>query len=1209
MTKSAFGSFPVIPGNGMARQRTFIKTLLVVKLTVLLLTITLFSAQAGTMAQRLSITGKNLTFKQIFASVEQQTGYVVFGNRELFAVRETFSLNVQDVLLEDLMTEILKDQPFEYSIAGRTILISNRAPASPGKRVPELQAAPVTGRVVDSSGAPVQGASVRLKPGNKGAFTNADGGFVIANVPPGDYTLEISLVGHQSIVQKITVSGNETLALGSFTIQVNPRAMNEVVVTNTVNTGYQRILPQQTTGSIAQISTKEYESRINVDFLSGLQNRLPGLLINNDVQFQGNNLFQIRGISTMTGNPTPLIVVDGYPTDLSLNDINPNEIESVTILKDAAAAAIYGVRASNGVIIIDRKKGVAGKAQVAFRSTWGFRPHEDYSRYRYASTKVATDILRENYKDGEDVNFGFYRGLIFNDISTDGNTFFGSDNTRALLINKSLGTITQQQMEDGFEKLSEYNNADDYEKYFLRTALTQQYNLNISGGTAKTIYYITGNYLGNRLNEKNNDDRKLQLSGRLNLGLSKRLSFELLTDYNEMVRHAAPIMDINKLYPDERLADENGNPLPVMSGSEGVGRITDSIRKPLGGYDNRMYPLAEMNEVKTRQRVVDYRTTVNLKYNIYPGLDLSLGGIYETSQMQQRRYASEQSALARQLVNRYTLAATPSAPITFLLPKGGNLLQTQSLMRNFTARAQLSFNKRITSQHSLNAIAGAEVRGNITESSQAGYFGYNDQTLLLQPVDFARLINTYSGILYGNAPLNVDETFWQKYTDDRFVSGYMNAVYSFRDKYSVTGSIRVDQSNLFGTDPQYRYKPLWSVGLAWNIDREKFMQDIYWVDVLKMRVARGFNGNVSKNSLPQVIAQSVQHNVFAQPTSALDIFSPANSGLRWEQTDNFNAGLDFTLFKNIAGTVDYYNKKSTDILGKMDIDPFSGFTPTLVNQASIRNSGWEFALHADWISKRRLNWNTGFVFSHNKSKVLEAYVLKPGLNELNGVISSLTILSAAAGGYIKGEPVGNIYSYRYAGIDDEGFALQYDSKGAVTQMRVLNDEGIASLDSRGTTIPANNMGISNRVDIGNFYFYCMVNFYSGFVVKVPIPDVLAIRPAEGAGKYWVKPGDELVEDALPSRSYISAYGREQFPNSDRFIMSGAYLTIGDITVSYNLRDLPVMKRTGFTSFEVKAQASNVYTKAFNRKNYSIATGSYLKTYMTPTYTIGLFTNF
>ncbi|MBO9636050.1 MAG: carboxypeptidase-like regulatory domain-containing protein, partial [Chitinophagaceae bacterium] len=211
------------------------------KLTIVLLTMALFTARANTMAQKVSITGKDLPLKQVFTIIEQQTGYVVFGNKELFAEQRKISLKVADMPLPELLTLILKDQPFDFSIEDRTILISNRktTPAD-FHRLLILSNVPVTGRVVDAAGNPVQGASIRLKPGNKGTTSNADGSFSIGQVGAGDYTIEISLVGHLTISRKIRVNGNEPLSLSGLVLISNPETMSEVTVSN-AGTGYQTV--------------------------------------------------------------------------------------------------------------------------------------------------------------------------------------------------------------------------------------------------------------------------------------------------------------------------------------------------------------------------------------------------------------------------------------------------------------------------------------------------------------------------------------------------------------------------------------------------------------------------------------------------------------------------------------------------------------------------------------------------------------------------------------------------------------------------------------------------------------------------------------------------------------------------------------------------------------------------------------------------------
>lgn len=1181
------------------------------KLTVLMIFMTLMQVSAATFAQKFTLKEKNVSIAKVFWEIRQQTGYDVLLRSNKLKTSQQIQANFDNLPLAEVLDQLVSNTDLDYKIEDKTIYIQTKEKSFLDRLVDRFIQIEVTGKIVDAeTGSPLTGATVTVKNGTKSVRTGSSGVFVLDNVPD-DAILQISYIGYKT--QELRARAD----LGTIRLVMGSGELEEVGIT--VNTGYQRILPQQMTGATSQIGTKAYESRISTDFLSGLQNRLPGLLINDDVQFQGNNLFQIRGISTMTGNPRPLIVLDGYPTDLSLNDINPNEIENVTILKDAAAAAIYGVRASNGVIIIDRKKGVAGDAEIAFRSTVSTRAHDDYSRFRYDKDGlIPMNYFRSRFLDGVGTSFVNYRTSEL----TGAMPYlagYSSDAAMNLLIDKSLGLITPEELEQGYAELASYNNAEDYERYFLRTAVTQQYNLNVSGGTNKALYYITGNYLGNRQNQQNNDNRKIQLSGRSNLTLSKRFSVELLTDYNETIGNTAPIPDINRIFPDERFADESGNPLPIVAGSSRAGSRFTAATLSKGFLDQRMYPLIEMEEVNTRQRIADFRVSANFRYNIGKGLDFSLGGIYESSQSNQRRFATENSSMTKTLINRFVQPATATSALTYNLPKGGYLQEVQSLLRSYTSRAQLTYNKQISSDHSINAILGAELRQGVTEGNRAATFGYNDQTLLQQPTDYNRLFNSSttfnSNYLYNSSgvPLTYNDLFAQTFVDDRFVSGYFNAVYGFKSRYSLTGSIRVDQSNIFGTDPKYRYKPLWSLGAAWNIDRESFMENLNWIDALKLRVARGFNGNISKASLPQVIGVFTLNNVMLPAYSTLTLSSPANSGLRWEQTDNFNIGLDYTLFRNITGSMDYYTKRSTDVLGNMDIDPFKGVSPALVNQASIGNKGMEFMLNADWLRRRKLNWNSGLVVSYNKSKVLDAYVLKPVIPEFSWQValptaSSQAIIAAAAAGYMKGEPVGNIYTYRYAGVNATGTALFYNSKGEPAPLTSSLDEGFASLESRGSSIPSTNLGLSNRVDIGNFYLYCMVNYYGNFVVRVPMPSPVIPRPIEGAGNFWKKAGDENTVD-LPSANYISASGAAYLANSDRFVLNGAYLTLGDLTLSYNLRDLAPLKKAGFSNFEIKLQASNIYTVGFNDQNYSLATGSYLKKYITPTYTIGLFTNF
>lgn len=1199
MTKSPFGtsSMRVVFALPVWR-RAFTKTLLIMKLTVLLLLLATFSVHATGMAQNVTVAGKDLTLAQVFDAIKKQTGYVVLGNKKLFSDTKKISVQAVDMPLKNLLDLLLKDQMLDYSIQDKTIFISQKNPVRPGNKrivldyLQDNRASVIRIKVTDYSGNPLNGATVNNKTTSMMRFTDEDG--ITQMEVSLDDILLISNVGMENriipVSAEVIKSGRLNVAMiSSFS------KLEEIVVS--VNTGYQRIKPEQSTGATSRIGTKEFESQISTDFLAGLNGKLSGLLINNDIRFTStvngpatsNSLFNIRGISTITGNQNPLIVIDGYPTELSLSMIDPNEIKSVTILKDAAAATVYGVRASNGVIVIERKKAASGKPVVNFRATAGFTPKEDYGRYRWAKDASAINVMYDKDINATSINADSWKNLrTSNGANSQTDVYY-------IMAQKEASVITAHQADKAFNDLMGYNNPDDYGRLFLRTAATQTYHIDVSGGSKNALYYFTANYTGNQLQQINNDNNRLILSGRTNLQLSERLSAELSTDYQESRANSAPVPDINSLYSYERLQDLNGMPLPVIAGSS-INPFYNRVMMDAGLEDFLYYPLTDMKEIQDRNRTTNNRTTLNLNYRISTGIGLSLGGIYESSSTDIRHYASERSSEARQYIDSYVTGDADN--LTFNVPRGGFLKNRTAKTSSYTVRAQLNYDNKVARDHSINGILGAEVRNVTEQASDAAYFGYNDQTLLQQPVNYKDIASSaIIGSFVSRRSISYSSLFNQLYAENRFVSGYSNIVYSFRDKYSLTGSIRIDQSNLFGTDPKYRYKPLWSVGAAWNINNERFMEEVSWIRQLKLRAAYGFNGNVAKLSLPQVIAQSYV-NTYTNPYSdALRLYAYANSSLRWEQTKNINIGLDYSIFKNISGSIDVYRKTSTDLLASAQIDPTIGTSPSLINNASIENKGVEVTLRADWINKPKFNWNTGFVASYNTSEVLKIY------QDLGLMPSSLN-----TAGYVEGKPVGALYAYRWAGLDENGMPKIRDEAGKESTA-VDYDGTSAAIYYMGTSIPTMNIGLSNRIDIGNFYLYCMVSYNGGFKVQVPRANPSVTRPLEGSGNYWKAPGDENKTDMPALAGYFDYFARMVYENADTYVVKGNYITIRDITASYTFNKAVFLKRIGVNHFEVKLQASNVWTAGFNKYNYSMATGSYAKPYITPTYSVAIFTNF
>lgn len=1171
-----------------------------IKLIFILLTVAIIQVSANTYAQNITLKMTKAPLAKVIEEIRSQSGYDFLYNNKLLENAKPVTIDIKNASIQEVLAICFDKQPLTYKVEEKAVSIKEKEKTFLDKVITIFTAIEVRGRVIGEDGEPLQGATVTIKGTTNNVITNAKGEFYFPNVED-NATLAISFIGYQS--QEIQARKE----LGNIILKL---AVNELEEVGIVNTGYQRIKPEQSTGAVAQISTKEYETRISSNFLDGLVNRLPGLMINNDVNFtstapgggqSSRPLFNIRGISTMSANQSPLIVVDGYPTELTLDMIDPNEIASVTILKDAAASTVYGVRASNGVIVIERKQAKAGAAQFNFRTTVSLKPEENYSRYRWdpAASAINADYVRD-------------RQALIVDPSTWGTLFrTGQGNIRRSMpffiqAQLAAGIISPEQAENSFNELANYDNLEDYNRLFLRTAVTQTHTFNVSGGTPSALYYITANYTGNRNNQILNDDYRLQLTGRTTLRLAERLKLELTTEYQEQQDNGAPIPGVSQFAGYERYVDENGNPAPIISQS--YAPVYNNYIMSQGLLDQNYYPLIDANSISDKTRTLNNKVISNFTYDIGKGFNLLFGGVYETSRSEMRYLAGQGSSQVNGWVNNYTVTAG-----TFKrnIPDGDFLRQRNTSSTGYTARAQLNYNKRV-GDHSFNGIAGTEMRSILDKGNLASYFGYNDQSLLQQPVDYASIITgaaAVRGTLVTGVSLGSLTSFFnQTYGEDRYLSAFSNLVYSFKDTYTLSGSIRIDQSNLFGNDPKYKYKPLWSLGAGWNIHRESFMSDVNWVNQLKLRSAFGFNGNVAKLSLPQVIAQA-QNNTSTTPSlTSLVLLSNANSGLRWETTENFNLGLDFNILKNVSGSFDYYTKKTTDVMGSSNIDPTVGATTALVNYATIRNNGLEFSLKADWISTNNFNWNSGIVVAKNGSKVLD--VSRTG--QYNPSVLDLL-------GYVNGYPVGAMFSYNTKGLNNEGHPIIVDQDGVeyvVNNSLTANpvNTAMSTLESglvqySGTSVPSINAGLSNRVDIGNFYFFAMVNYYGGFKVRVPRPTPADNRPLKGASNYWRVPGDELNTN-IPTLVDLNSFNPGLAYRYDQnYVVNGDYLTIGDLTASYRLNDLNFMKKSGFKNVEIKAQVSNLYTVGFNRENFSMGTGSYAKSYMTPTYTFGLFTNF
>lgn len=1042
-------------------------------------------------------------------------------------------------------------------------------------------------QVQDETGSPVSKTTVSFQ---KIILVTDENGKINLPKLPSETLIKFSAVGYNTMNLKFSQILKNG---GKVTLTTAENTLNGVDV---ISNGYTTIRKEQSTGATSTITTKAFESRINLNVLDGLQNRIPGLQINNDIQYKGNPILQIRGISTLTANANPLIVVDGYPTELTLSAINPNEIKSITVLRDAASAAIYGVRAANGVIVIERKKAEIGKPNFTFISTVSITPKEDYSTYRYANSKANVDY------ELVDPYIPSIRGI---------NTMLGRSNpitpVTFLLFQKELGNITESELNSKLDSLRSYNNADDFSRLFQRTAVTQQYNLQMSGGNDKATYFLSGNYMRNATNNKTENNQNFVLSSRGTYKISEKLFTSLSMDLTQSNSESGVIPSLAGFFPFEQFADQQGKPLPTFYNST-TNPLYNAARLKEGFMDNMYYPLSELNLVHNNNKGLNNKILGDIIYSVLPSLKLKVGGVYERNSNEFKHFAEENSAEARRLFNAYVKPNDDASGFVYNLPKGGILRKTNTNMSSYTLRAQFMFDKKITPKSELNFVLGGEMRKQVISGSTSSIYGYNDQTLLQSPVNLSSLTSQawYSQYFTRNSILDsYSGLFNESFTDDRFISSFGNGIYTYLDRYSLSGSFRIDQTNLFGTDPKFRYKPLWSFGFSWNAKKEKFLKDIDFVDDARIRASYGHNGNISKNSIPNLIA-AYTTNIRTIPTiTALSLSSLGNPSLRWEDTENTNIGLNLSLFKRINIALDYYNKYGKDILGNAPLDPTKGNSSAILNASTLRNTGIELKLDIDWIKKTVYNgfsWNSGIVLSRNTNKVISVF-------NQSGLLSTSYVDGSQL--FIKGYPIAPIFSYQYTGLNSSGIPEILDQNGTKKTLTYGNDQGLKDIQYLGSAIPTINGGWSNRLDFGPFYVFCMIDYFGGFKTRVSPLFPSAVRPLKGAENFFREAGDETKTDILgvgdyTAEGYNEGYTVYQYAN--KFTVRGDYFVLRDVTLSYTLPNQK-SKKLGLNSIELKFQASNIYTFGLNKYNYSIATGDFARTRLVPTFTLGVFTTF
>lgn len=1030
----------------------------------------------------------------------------------------------------------------------------------------------------------LSGVNITVKGTKIGTVTDQAGSFSLS--VPRKHSLIISYVGFESTEIKTDSIGTQPLTIY---LTENALTMNDVVV----STGYQQMNKERATGSFEKIDNNLLNRSTGTNILSRLDGIAGSVLFDHR---QGTTTpIQIRGISTLTWEASsPLIILDNFPYEGDINNINPNDIENITILKDAAAASIWGARAGNGVIVITTKKGQFNQPpRISLTSDVILTEKPDLFEQKNMSTSDFIDLEQFLFSKG------YYNSSLNNRRS-----FPPLSPVVEILAKQKAGVISKQDADDQINKLRTLDVRNDFEKYLYRQGVTQQYGVNFTGGSKTFNYLLSGGYDRNLATLVGNKDDRLTIRSTnifnpvKNLQLNVSLNYtksNLINNSPGRYNQITILKTGYSLYPYTQLKDGSGNPIPIDYFYRGVFTDTAGRGKLL---DWKYNPLDELNNVNRSTVTNALIADIDLRFAFSKALNAEVKYQYQSTQDNSSSNYNINSFMARNLINEFT--QYDGTNITYIVPYGGILDAIQNNLNGYGLRGQLNFNKTINSKNVINAIAGAEIRQTAFASSSYRTYGYNG-TINASAVDYTNYYQTFDNVA-GKASIPFNDGF--ESTLDRYVSTYANASYSYNNRYTLSASIRKDASNLFGVKANQKGIPLWSSGVAWNISDENFYH-LSWLPFLKLRATYGFGGNVS-NSVSALTTIAYSPAAY-QPINNLpyaNIKNYPNPNLQWEKVGMANVGIDFRSHNNkITGSIEYYQKNSSDLLGSQTLDPTLGASFLFNNSANMKGHGIDISINSKNIISKNFRWETNFLYSSIKNKIVK-YLHE---SNTNGFTSNGADINP-----LPGHAPFLIVSYKWGGLDSLGNPIGYVNGKKSTNYNAIRKNPFDQQVINGPAIPQYFGALTNTFWWKNLSLSFNITYRLDYYFRKPSLNYTDLfKYGRGNPEYnqrWQKPGDEDRTN-VPSLIYPANTNRETFySNSEINVGKADNIRLNDARLSYQLSP-HLIKKLSIQNFELFAYFSNLNILLWKANKFGLdpefPTG--LKTSITASF--GLKTNF
>lgn len=1151
------------------RQRPSHQICLVMRITFILLIAGFLQVSAAGYSQTVNFSGKKVPLEKVFSVIKNQTGIVFFYDAALVRQAKPVTVELKNVTLEVALNEIFKNQPLTWIIENTTItIIKKTVPAKETAAITtpaaELSLIDVKGRVVKEKGEPVAFATITVVLNGKkisAVVCDAKGYFELKKVDE-KATLIITGIGVESV--QIQVNGKTDI--GTILMKTKIIEAEPIVIT-----GLQNRKKSILVGSVAEVKAKDFENVGISTFEKSLSGKLPGVYIRSVSGRPGETgQIIIRGVNTLTGNVEPLYVLDGMPMqpgDITggvnalitngIGNIPPENIESVTILKDATAASIYGSRAANGVVVITTKNGQAGNDYVSYSGKFGvtMRPENKFNFMNSAEKiqfeKGIVDDFHPPYETGGRVV------QLYN-----------------LLIN---GSITQAQYDAQLAALSNTNT--NWIDQLYRVANSQSHNITFSGGNTKTTYFTSFNY-------QNSQGTLIQnrfQTGGMTMKLTRAMTNKLLLKFNlyttlKKNEEGQAGMDPFKYAifanPYEKPYNDDGS----YAKDNTYRSIPNTIATSSALYYSDFNIMRELRENKLTTIYGNVRGQFSLDWDFlkhfkYTG---NVVGSYSSQQDKDESYEGTYRSWVKNWLNQSSnggLGVLPEYNRGFMLQSSGRTI-------DYTVRNTVEYNNTFRGKHFVQGFFANEF-GAIS----------NDRFKNFSPI----YLQQYGITGYPTWDLVPDTRFSLLKLDslgststreNRNVSFIGSAAYAYDNRFILNGNLRSDGVDILGS--QNQFQPLWSVGSKWNAHNEKFMSKYPWITRLVLSVGYGFRGSINRSVFP-FNTYSIGTFVYAN-TPVASAFSYGNPVIKWEKKKEKDFGLELSLFKARINTeFRYFDEKVIDLLDNTLIPPSTGRSSATINNGILTNKGYEVSLRVEIIKNKDWLWEVGGNFTKVKNKLADVF------DKVTPSSSALTTRN------IQGYPVNGWYGFKFSNVDPAtGNMMVYAQKISTKQegnniITTYSDELInlskisaTDLATKYTTYylghrdPEYYGGFNTRLNYKSFemtaYFVFgggnMITSFndrregpSGFVGDIPASRTNRLKVNLNR---WRQGGDITN---IPSYSYNNSQYTNYLISTD--IEKGSYLKCNELSMSWRAKK-GFLSKTTMKTLKVTLVTSNLF---------------------------------